>query len=306
MTSTAFTSDPAFGHIDCGTWLSPALVGKLVPIPQQTREAVSTMQSVYRSAPMTALSPNRTGRTIALPEVAAIEPVSQIVHLVSESSHLQAEISRIFGLGVKAVCFRSAREYLDYQRADESSCIVLDLELPEMVGLELQRCLSKKAKTPILVIGDRSDVTASVSAMKAGATDFLTKPLDAFALIGAVQTAFARDRRLRQRKAELATLQQRLGRLTPREREVLSLVIGGLLNKQAASVLGISEVTLQIHRSQVMRKMQAESLAHLVRMAVKLRVPYWRKPLFAHEQRQPAPTFDGHHGATSFDLHLVS
>jgi FixJ family two-component response regulator len=102
--------------------------------------------------------------------------------------------------------------------------------------------------------------------MKAGAIDFLTKPFDLSALIAAIRTGLAQDRRLRQRKAELATLHGRLRLLTPREREVLPLVIGGLLNKQAAGILGISEVTLQIHRSQVMRKMEAESLAELVRM----------------------------------------
>jgi FixJ family two-component response regulator len=113
--------------------------------------------------------------------------------------------------------------------------------------------------------------------MKAGAIEFLTKPVDLQALIAAVQTAFAQDRKLRRRKAELAELRERFSLLTPREREVLPLVLGGLLNKQAASILGISEVTLQIHRSQIMRKTQAESLAELVRMAMKLRIPYWRE-----------------------------
>jgi FixJ family two-component response regulator len=263
------------------------------------------MKSVYRSAPVTTLGSNSCSRPLDLPESIAREPADQIVHLVSESLRGRDALSRLFGDGLEVVSFTSTREYLDYQRTDESSCIVLDLELPEMAGLELQRCLSKKASTPIIVIGDRSDVAASVGAMKAGAVDFLTKPVESPALIAAVQAAFAQDRRLRQRKAELDRLQQRFSRLTPREREVLSLVIGGLLNKQAASVLGISEVTLQIHRSQVMRKLEAESLADLVRMSVKLRVPYWREPPRTDEQRQDAPMFAERHKAANFDLHLV-
>jgi FixJ family two-component response regulator len=255
------------------------------------------MQSVYRSVPATALRPNVRNRTLALPENDKIAPTDQIVHVVSESPRLHDEISQIFRRGLRIVSFRSTREYLD-STADESSCIVLDLELPEMAGLELQRCLRKKASTPIIVIGDRGDVAVSVSAMKAGAADFLTKPVESRALFSAVEAAFAQDRKLRQRKAQLAKLQQRFCRLTRREREVLSLVIGGLLNKQAAAILGISEVTLQIHRSQVMRKMEAQSLADLVRMTVKLRVPYWREPAPSHERRPDVPHFDERDDAT--------
>jgi FixJ family two-component response regulator len=128
---------------------------------------------------------------------------------------------------------------------------------------------------PVVFICTHIDVPSAVRVVKAGAIELLTKPVDSTALLEAVLAALAHDRKLRQRRAELATLRERLVRLTPREREVLPLIVGGLLNKQAASVLGISEVTLQIHRSQVMRKMQAESLAELVRMAVKLRIPFW-------------------------------
>jgi FixJ family two-component response regulator len=112
--------------------------------------------------------------------------------------------------------------------------------------------------------------------MKAGAISILSKPVNSVALLGAVREALTQDRKRRFRKAELAKLRQRFSLLTPREREVVPLVIGGLLNKQAAFILGISEVTLQIHRSQIMRKMQADSLADLVRMALQLRIPHWR------------------------------
>jgi FixJ family two-component response regulator len=129
--------------------------------------------------------------------------------------------------------------------------------------------------------------------MKAGAIDFLTRPFDLPCLVAAVRAALAQDRKSRQKKAELAKLQERYSLLTPREREVLPLVVGGLLNKQAASILEISEVTLQIHRSQVMRKMQAASFADLVRMAVKLRVPHWREAPASRVQRHELPTFAG-------------
>jgi FixJ family two-component response regulator len=123
--------------------------------------------------------------------------------------------------------------------------------------------------------------------MKAGAIELLTTPVNPRTLIEAIRVAIAHDRRLRLRRAELATLRERLALLTPREREVLPLIVGGMLNKQAASALGISEVTLQIHRSQVMRKMQAESLAELVRMAVKLRIPFW----YDNRIRNELPTY---------------
>ena len=136
--------------------------------------------------------------------------------------------------------------------------------------------------------------------MKAGAVEFLTKPVDLSALVAAVQMAFVQDRKQRRKKAEIAELEERFSQLTPREREVLPLVVGGLLNKQAASVLGISEVTLQIHRSQVMRKMAAESLADLVRMAMKLRIPYWREGRFRQNDRSGPDLFnlrEGHNVA---------
>jgi FixJ family two-component response regulator len=207
---------------------------------------------------------------------AATETLSDVVYLVDDDPLLQEEmLMALSEYGTKVVAFSSASECLAFTGKDAAACVISNSQLPDLSGLELQRRLAAKANPPIIFVSDQSDINFVVSAMNAGAIDFLTKPIDLPALISAVRTGLAQDRRLRQRKAELADLQARLGLLTPREREVLPLVIGGLLNKQAASVLCISEVTLQIHRSQVMRKMRAASLAELVRMALKLRIPHW-------------------------------
>ena len=210
----------------------------------------------------------------------------EVVYLVGNNVCCQETLSRhLAEFQVEVVGFRSARDYVEHIRADDGSCLILDLPLPDMSGIELQRQLAAAGHPPTIFVSETCDVLYSVQAMKAGALDFFTHPFEWRNLIDAVQAALVQDQKLRQRRVELARLQERLTRLTPREREVLPLVVGGLLNKQAASVLGISEVTLQIHRSQVMRKMQAESLADLVRMAVKLRIPYWRD---GHTTSSPA------------------
>ena len=212
-----------------------------------------------------------------------IEPVRDVVYLVDDDSQFRREITEFLAArGMKVASFASAIEYLAYSRRDTAACAILNIFLPDLSGLELQRQLAQRDHTPVIFISDRCDIRSTVCAMKAGAVEFLTKPVDLAALIAAVSAALAQDRKLRRKKAELAKLQKCYSLLTPREREVLPLVVGGLLNKQAAAELGISEVTLQIHRGQVMRKMQAESFAELVRMAVKLRIPHWR-------ESQPVP-----------------
>lgn len=201
----------------------------------------------------------------------------EVVYLVGNNLCCRETLStHLVAFQVEVVGLSSAREYLEHTSIDDSACLILDLPLPDMSGIELQRQIAATTQLPIIFVSGACDVPSSVQAMKAGAIDFFTHPFDLPALIVAIQLALAQDRKQRQRRAELAKLRERFYLLTPREREVLPLVVRGLLNKQAASVLGISEVTLQIHRSQVMRKMQAESLAELVRMAVKLRIPYWR------------------------------
>jgi FixJ family two-component response regulator len=218
------------------------------------------------------------------------QSLCDVIYLIDEDAQ---DISACFSaLGVKVIAFASATHYLEFNCRDTAACLVLNTHLPDMSGFNLQLQLAAKGNPPVIFISDHCDIASTVQAMKAGAIEFLTKPVDLQALVTAVQKAFIQDRKLRRKKAELADLQERFSLLTPREREVLPLVVGGLLNKQAASVLGISEVTLQIHRSQVMRKTQAESLAELVRMAMKLRIPYWRENK-SHYDERPKPALFG-------------
>jgi FixJ family two-component response regulator len=204
----------------------------------------------------------------------------EVVYLIDVPRNLQDDIVAFLAdIGITSIAFSAATEYLDFGRRDTAACVILNISLPDLSGLKLQRQLAETANPPVIFISDRCDIASTVRAMKAGAIEFLTTPPDLSALVAAVKSAFTQDRRQRQQKAELVKLQERFSFLTPRERDVLPLIVGGLLNKQAASVLGISEVTLQIHRSQIMRKMRAESFADLVRMAIRLRVRYWRGTL---------------------------
>jgi FixJ family two-component response regulator len=211
--------------------------------------------------------------------------ICDVVYLVTDSPCVHYALSALrTEAGTEVVGFRSTPEFVRFARADQSSCLILDLPCQDPDGLDFQCQLAEKACPPVIFICGHSDISSAVRAMKAGAIELLTTPVDPSALIEAIRVAIAHDRSLRLRRAELATLRERLALLTPREREVLPLIVGGLLNKQAASALGISEVTLQIHRSQVMRKMKAESLAELVRMAVKLRIPFWYDNRTRHDQ----------------------
>jgi FixJ family two-component response regulator len=171
---------------------------------------------------------------------------------------------------INVVCFASAAEYLDYKRSDTAACLILDLQLPTFNGLDLQRKLGEELAPPIIFISGRGDIPSTVQAMKAGAIEFLTKPVDPARLLPMITSAFIRDRDNRASRDELAALRARWRALSPREREVLPLVVKGLLNKQSAATLGITEVTLQIHRGNIMKKMAAHSFADLVRMATKL------------------------------------
>ncbi len=168
--------------------------------------------------------------------------------------------------------FASAQDFLARPRANVPSCLVLDVSLPGLNGLELQQQLVERTDMPIVFITGHGDIPMSVRAMKAGAVEFLTKPFKDDVLLEAIRGAIERSRAALQQESEMQTLRGRFASLTPREREVMVLVCSGLLNKQVGGELGISEITVKAHRGQMMRKMQADSLPELVTMAAKLGV----------------------------------
>jgi FixJ family two-component response regulator len=194
-----------------------------------------------------------------------------IVYVVDDDARMCEALHELFtSLDVPSVTFGSVAEYIAYTKPDRPACLLLDVELPDINGLDFQRQLRDAYHPPIVFITGHGDIPSSVRAMKEGAVDFLAKPFSQDDLMTAVGAAVARDRDARLERADRASLQQRYRSLTPRESQVLPLVVSGLLNKQAAAELGISEVTLQLHRSRVMQKMAAESFADLVRMAARL------------------------------------
>ncbi|TCN22150.1 response regulator transcription factor [Sinorhizobium americanum] len=198
----------------------------------------------------------------------------QVVFIVDDDARLREALSDLLDShGMRAIAFGSAGEYVSADKPDVPACLILDIELPDINGLELQRQIAEGDHPPIVFITGHGDIPSSVRAIKRGAVDFLTKPFSDADLMAAIGAAIAEDRDKRAERAELSLLGQRYRELTPREREVLPLVVSGLLNKQAAAELGISEVTLQIHRRNVMHKMAAASLADLVRIAERLEIP---------------------------------
>jgi FixJ family two-component response regulator len=200
-----------------------------------------------------------------------VTPQSETIFIVDDDFRVREALADLFASrNLHCVAFASATEYLRLANPNGPSCLVLDVSLPDINGLDLQSSMPRADHPPIVFVSGHGDVPSSVRAMKAGAVDFLTKPWSDEDLLRAVRQALDQDRRQRKVKAELMELKGRLAALTPREREVLPLVARGLLNKQAAAQLGISEVTLQIHRSKIMRKFKAASLADLVRMTTKL------------------------------------
>jgi len=177
-------------------------------------------------------------------------------------------VDMIESLGMQAKAFTSAQQFLQHKRPDTPACLVLDVRLPGLSGLDLQRQLGQSGQPiPIIFITGHGDIPMSVRAMKEGAVEFLTKPFRDQELLDAIHQALKKDRAAREQRAKAADLRRRYDSLTPREREVMQLVIAGRLNKQIAGELGTSEVTVKMHRGQVMHKMKAESVVDLLRMA---------------------------------------
>src|SRR6266446_4549913 len=201
--------------------------------------------------------------------------VAPVVFVVDDDPSVRRAIQRLVeSVGLQVELFGSAQEFLRSERPDAPSCLVLDIRLPGISGLDFQRQLAEaNIHIPIIFITAHGDIPMTVRAMKAGAVEFLTKPFRDQDLLDAIQIALERDRTRRQEESEIAVLQERFDSLTPREQEILPLVVSGRPNKQIAAELGTSEITIKVHRGSIMRKMQAESLAHLVWMAGRLGLP---------------------------------
>ena len=198
------------------------------------------------------------------------------VFVVDDDPSVRKALERLFkSVGLNVEVFNSAKEFLPCKEPDGPSCVVLDVRMPGLSGLDLQRELAAAGKNmPIIFVTGHGTVPMTVKAMKAGAVDFIEKPFDDQVLIDAVHKAMERDKRMRLERAEVGEIKQRVESLTPREREILAYVVSGMLNKQIAFDLDISEKTVKVHRARVMEKMKVRSLADLVRLAEKVGIDF--------------------------------
>jgi len=204
---------------------------------------------------------------------------SPIVFVVDDDYRVREALSSLISsVGLRVAVFNSAAEFLESEKPDAPACLVLDLQLPGASGLELQEQLVTGDAPPIIFISGHGDIPSSVRAMKAGAIEFLAKPFGEQELLQAIARAIALDRNARQKRSQLAELQTHYNLLTPREREVLPFVVAGFANKVTAADLGTSEITIGVHRGQIMRKMGARSLAELIRMADTLGIARVARP----------------------------
>jgi FixJ family two-component response regulator len=218
---------------------------------------------------MYTVSPSVARRT----SVVTMADVTPIVFVVDDDISVRESLELLMqSAGWRAETFVSASDFLARPRALVPSCLVLDVRLPGLDGLELQQQLAERTEMPIIFITGHGDIPMSVQAMKAGAREFLTKPFDTQVLLEATRQALEQSRAALRHASEMQVLRGRYASLTPREREVMTLVVSGLLNKQVGGELGISEITVKAHRGQLMRKMKADSLPDLVTMAAKLGV----------------------------------
>jgi RNA polymerase sigma factor (sigma-70 family) len=202
--------------------------------------------------------------------------IAPIVFVIDNDPSVRRGVkSLVESVGLQVELFRSAHEFLPTKRPDAPSCLVLDIRLPGMSGLAFQQNLAKaNINIPVIFITAHADIPMTVQAMKAGAVEFLTKPFRDQDLLDAIQIALDKDQTRRHQEAKITMFRQRFESLTPRQREVVACVISGMLNKEIAAEIGTSENTVKIHRSRVMEKMQAESLADLVRMFERLQIPF--------------------------------
>jgi FixJ family two-component response regulator len=200
-----------------------------------------------------------------------MSPAKPAVYVVDDDPSVRVAMERLLkSVGVTVKTFASAQEFLDQATPEWSGCLIVDLRMPGMGGLDLQDQLSaRQLSLPVIFLTGYGTVPASVRAMKSGAVDFLEKPVDDQTLLDAVHKALERDRGARRNQAEMQALHRRLAALTPREYEVLTFIISGRLNKQAAAELGTTEKTIKVHRARIMEKLQCASLAELVRLAEK-------------------------------------